>query len=175
MSTRPEVAWPFQNLSLSIDLWDAARRLERLDLPAAFRDLPDRMQASAARNDQTILQVARNLPYARHGFARRVEAKTLQPDREEDEAAFTAPWTWSYGHETDAQIALLCLLRYRQTGQAEYRALALAAADRYLASDPPPSEVLYPGPLGQAISLQAAAYRLTGRRSTSHGPTTSPG
>ena len=160
MSTRPELGWPFQNLSLAIDLWDAARRIERPDLPATYRDLPKRMRESAAQHDRTVLQLARAVPYTGHGFARRVNARTLTP---EGETAFTAPWAWSYGQETDAQVAMLCLLRYRQAGEVGYRALALAAADRYLASDPPPAEVLYPGTVGQAIALQVAAYRLTGR------------
>ena len=159
-SGRRDLAWPFQNLSLAIDLWDAARRIERPNLPATYRELPKRMRESAVQIDRTVLQLARTVPYSLNGFARRVNAKTLQP---EGEPAFTAPWTSSYGHEIDAQAAMLYLLRFRQTGEAEYRALALAAADRYLGSEPASSEVLYPGTLGQAIALQVAAYRLTGR------------
>jgi hypothetical protein len=167
MSSRPELGWPSQNLSLAIDLWDAARLFEAGKLPSEYRDLPGRLRASAARQDVTFLRIARDVPYAGHGFVRAVDTETLKPrdDRlAEGDSLFTTPWASTYGDETDAQIGMLCLLRYRQTGDPAYRALVLAVADRYLLSDPSPSTVVYPGPVGIAIGLELSAYRLTGQR-----------
>jgi hypothetical protein len=167
MSSRPELGWPSQTLSLAIDLWDAARLLDRATLPTAYQGLPGRMRASAARNDRPFLRIARDVPYARHGFVRAVDTETLEPGDDrlaEGDSLFTAPWASTYGDETDAQVAMLCLLRYRQTGDQAYRALVLAAAERYLVSDPALSAVVYPGPVGIAIGLELSAHRLTGQR-----------
>ena len=164
-SLRPELGWPLQNLSLSIDLWNAAKRLERRNLPADYRDLAQRMRASAARDDAVFFKLARDVPYREHGFVTAVQTETLDPgDPREEASPFTRPWISSYGDETDAQGALLCLLRYRQVGDNSYRGLFLAAADRYLTTDPNRSRIVYPGAVGQAIALEVAAYRLTGER-----------
>jgi hypothetical protein len=167
MSSRPDLGWPSQNLSLAIDLSDAARILEQAKVPTTYHDLPGRMRVSAARNDLIFLKIARDTPYAEHGFARAVDTDTLKPgdDRRADgDPLFTAPWDSTYGDETDAQVGMLCLLRYHQTGDPSYRALVLTVADRYITSDPDPSSVVYPGPVGIAINLELSAHRLTGQR-----------
>jgi hypothetical protein len=136
-------------------------------LPRAYRDLPGRMRASAARNDLTILKIVRSISYDRSGFVRAVNTETLKPgddQRAEGDSLFTSPWASTYGDETDAQVGMLCLARFRQTGDATFRSLFLVVADRYLATGPNLAAGVYPGPVGEAIGLEVAAFRLTGER-----------
>lgn len=78
------------------------------------------------------------------------------------------PREWSavgataYGENTGAQMANLCLLRYRQNGNEGYRRLVLAAADRYLESEPDIGFPVYPGTLGDTILLMLGAHELSG-------------
>jgi hypothetical protein len=70
----------------------------------------------------------------------------------------THRWNGGYG-VTTAQLAMLCVSRYDNTGKAGYRDLILGAADAYLDSLPPETEDAWPSTFGHAISLQLAAWR----------------
>ncbi len=62
-----------------------------------------------------------------------------------------------------AQVAMMHVSRYENTGQLNYRDLLQTSADAYLKSSPPGDEDLLPRVLGNAISLQLAAWRSTAR------------
>lgn len=73
-------------------------------------------------------------------------------------------WNRGPGEQTTAQIAMMCVSRYENTGRVAYRDLIQRAAEAYLKSAPPEDEDLWPGSLGHAISLQLAAWRSTARQ-----------
>jgi hypothetical protein len=74
--------------------------------------------------------------------------------------SFTPLWNARHG-PTTAQIGMMCVSRYDNTGTVEFRELVHAAANSYLKSMPSENEDVWPLTIGQAISLQLAAWRST--------------
>lgn len=153
--SREKMIWPESNLSLAIDLWDGAQRV-----PAK---LAGKMRRSASKTDQVYLRIKHDLSPAGRGFVSGASADTLEPF---SSGSWTNTKTWAtgYGKRTDAQNAMICHLRYRQTKSDSYRKLILAAAGRYLDSGPDLKSTIFPGPMGDAIFLMLAARKLTGQR-----------
>ena len=56
------------------------------------------------------------------------------------------------------------MLRYQQTGNEGFRQLILAAADRYLDTEPVTDFPVYPGSLGDVIRLLLNAHELSGQQ-----------
>ena len=161
-SNTPELVWPTSNASLAIDLTESSALV-----PTA---LGKKMLACAARIDDTFLAIRHDLGSSGKGFLKAVRASTLEPTTTEIErhaknkagtSPYTRTWETGYGESTDAAVAMLCVSRYRQTKRDGYRKLFLAAADRYLASDPDLTIALYPGALAEAIAVLLDAHRLT--------------
>ncbi len=152
----PEQLWPASNLSLAVDLWDCAEVV-----PA---ELADKMRACGSRTDEVYLKMAHDLSPGACGFITFGLTSTLEPGdpRKGKRRHFTDTWATGYGEATDAQLALLCLMRYRQVKLQKYEELALAAGERYLKSEPNTSIALYPGSMGDAVALMLALHRLTG-------------
>jgi hypothetical protein len=75
----------------------------------------------------------------------------------------TLPWAGPQG-VTTAQVGMMCVSRYENTGDVDYRNLLHAAADVYLTALPDKEPDVTPRTLGQAISLQVAAWRSTARQ-----------
>jgi hypothetical protein len=158
-----ELAWPQSNLSLAIDLWASAPRVPE--------KIAEKMRACAAGIDDTFLAIKHDLSSDGKGFLKAVRASTLEatdtyavrgtkkPGAPLD--SHTRTWETGYGDATDAQVAMLCLLRSQQARKADYERLFLAAAERYLKRDPDLTIALYPGALGEAIAVMLGAYRLT--------------
>jgi hypothetical protein len=155
-SVTPELMWPESNLSLAIDLEEAARSVPP--------ELARKLRAFASHIDETFLGIPHDLSPAGKGFVERAVTSTLQPGaaRGADKGLFTRLWATGYGEATDAQMAMLCLLRYRQVRNEGYRKLFLGAAERYLHSAPDTSIALYPGALAEATAVMLGAFRLTG-------------
>ena len=150
----PEVCWPASNLSLAIDLWTNADKM-----PNA---LAKTMRQCAKRTDAVFHKFPHDLKPGGQGFVAEAVTSTLGPGSARGkDRFFTRPWALEYGATTDATLAMLCYLRHKQIDDDGYKRLFLATADRYLDSEPDTSIVLYPGALGDAISLLIAAYRVT--------------
>ena len=150
---RATIVWPESNVSLAVDLWDSAAVM-----PA---DLGRRMRARASKTDDVYLKLTHDFGPKGIGFVAGAHWGTL--------AALTSgSWTHtqmyatSYGKSTDAQVAMLCTLRYRQVKLPGYRKLVLAAAGRYLTTDPDTKGTVFPGAMGDVIFLMIAAGELTG-------------
>jgi hypothetical protein len=63
---------------------------------------------------------------------------------------------------TDGKIAMLCYLRYLQVlDTAGLKELVVRSADRYLASNPPSTDHIVAGALGDVIGNLIGAHRLT--------------
>jgi len=155
-SKSPDLSWPPSELSLAVDLWDGAARV-----PA---DLAAKQPACASRSDEVFLKLPHDLGPAGKGFVWTASAsdhKAGSPGGGSKQRSYTDTWATGYGEGTDAQVAMLCLLRFQQVKLDGYRRLVLGAADRYLKSEPKESVVLYPGAMGDAIALLLAAHRLT--------------
>ncbi len=158
----PELMWPNSNVSLAVDLHDAA---EKAPAPLAAK-----MRACARTTDQVFLAIDNDLSPEGEGFMIHAVSSTLEPGwlrlgkPDDTRRHFSATWATGYGDATDAQIAMLCHLRFLQTGNPGYRALVLDAAGRYLESEPDTSIALYPGALADAIHLMLASHSLTGER-----------
>ena len=153
--SRGKTMWPESNLSLAIDLADAAPRV-----PA---ELAEKMRANAAKTDRVYLKLAHDLGPGGRGFVSGAATDTLKPF---DKGPWTATRTWSnrYGAYTDAQVAMMCWTRWRQVKLDGYRKLFRAAAERYVKTDPDTSRVIWPGVFGDAIWLLVEAHRMTGRK-----------
>lgn len=164
----PELSWPHSELSMAIDVWDAAQRV-----PA---DLSARMKATTDQTDTVFLSLEHDLSPGGHGFIKSANVATaepyLPPDPKEvvselSRTPYSYTWATGYGMVTDAKLGMMCLLRYQQVPLDGYRKLALAAADRYLDSEPDLQHLtlpLFPDALAEAIALQLGAWRLTGEQ-----------
>jgi hypothetical protein len=149
-----ETCWPPSNLSLAIDLWNCA--------PGLPNEVAKKLKNCAKRTDKVFLQLPHDLKPGGAGFVTEAVTSTGEPGSARGrDRLFTQPWTLEYGAYTDATIGMLCYLRHGQIDSPDYRKLFLAAADRYLNSEPDTSIALYPGALGDAITLLTRAYRTT--------------
>lgn len=101
------------------------------------------------------------------GAAHRVPdplASRLRAAAQQTDARFTAQpkallWRGGDGAPTVAQIGMMCVSRYDNSGDGRYRNLIFSAADPYLNSLPNDEEDIWPMTFGHAISLQLAAWR----------------
>ncbi|MBI5829966.1 MAG: hypothetical protein HZB20_10615 [Chloroflexi bacterium] len=161
-SSTPELVWPQSNLSLAIDLHDGAKKV-----PAP---LAKKMRACAERIDGTFMAIKHDMGPDGRGFLKAVRASTLEPTdtytargikKPVKKDSWTHTWETGYGESTDAQAAMLCLSRWQQVRRDGCKKLFLAAAGRYLRSDPDLTITLYPGALADAIAVVVGAYRLT--------------
>jgi hypothetical protein len=157
-STNPgriHIMWPESNLSLAVDLWDAAK----LAPPA----LALKMRQRAVKTDEVYLSLTHEFDPEGRGFVAGANVDTLER-LTEGPWTDTAVWATAYGKTTDAQEAILCHLRWRQTRNERYRKLILDSAARYLDSEPEATAVLYPGPMADAINLMLVCHELTGEK-----------
>jgi hypothetical protein len=132
-------------LSLAIDCDGAAHHVPE--------PLASRLQALASREDEVFCALRHDLKNS-GGFLKDVGKAAVQPkDRH------TPRWSVPHPDLTTAQVGLMCVSRYDNTGKVGYRDLILGAADAYLNSVPADNEDAWPVTLGHAISLQVAAWR----------------
>jgi len=154
-STNPgriEIMWPESNLSLAVDLWDGAEKVPE--------KLAEKMRQRAFKTDRVYLSLAHNFSPSGKGFVAGANVHTLQR-LTEGPWTDTAVWATGYGKATDAQIAMLCYLRYQQVKTDGHKKLVLDAASRYLYTEPDVGITLYPGSMAEAIFLMLAAHKLT--------------
>ncbi len=145
-----ENAWVASTLSMAIDLDGAAHH--------APEPLASRLQAFAAREDDIFCALPHDLKRT-GGFVTEVEVATGTPSKEH-----TPPWNARYGGSTTAQVGLMCVSRYENTGKFPYREIIHAAADSYLDSLPTEDADAWPATFGHAVSLELAAWRSTARQ-----------
>lgn len=133
-------------LSLAIDCDGAAHHVPE--------PLASRLRVFAARDDELVCALSHDVNKNR-GFSLNVSPHTGKPfDR------YTPLWKTKalYGGTT-AEIGMMCVSRYDNTGKVGYRDLILSAADAYLDSLPKDDADAWPVTFGHAISLQLAAWR----------------
>ena len=147
--------WPNSNLGLAIDLWDAVPKLP----PETGRQL----RGMALDIDEVYLKIPHDLSPDGQGFVSQGNAETLAAEdvRNGNNRVYSDLWTTGYGQSTDANAANICMLRYQQTGNEGFSQLVLAAADRYLDTEPVTDFPVYPGSLGDVIRLLMNAHDLT--------------
>jgi hypothetical protein len=147
--------WPQSNLSLAVDLHDAASKLPNL--------LGGRMHALARSIDSVYSRTSHELHNEGRGFVVSGNTETLRAEdvRDSGQPAYTDLWATGYGQATDAAAGNICVLRYRQTGSEYYKDFVIASANRYLDADPDLLFPLYPGTMGDVIYLLLAAYEIS--------------
>ena len=143
-------AWADSSLSLAIDC-DGAAAL----VPAK---LGSRLRAFAAKEDEVFCSLAHEVR-TKGGFLTTIDAATARA-----RAQPTPLWAARYDAVTTAQMGMMCVSRYENSGKVSYREWVLAAADAYMKSLPAETEDAWPGTFGQAISLQVAAWRSTSKQ-----------
>ncbi|MHC4647649.1 MAG: hypothetical protein ACYTBJ_19455 [Planctomycetota bacterium] len=153
---RINIMWPQSNLSLAIDLWDAAGKV-----PQA---LSGKMKARASKCDKVFLGLKHDFAPNGKGFVAGANVHTLERLPEGSKWVGTQVWATGYGKCTDAQVAMMCYLRYRQVGNEGFKKLTVDSAARYLTSSPDLAVTLYPGSIADAILHMLAAYELTGQQ-----------
>jgi hypothetical protein len=141
-------AWAASAPSLAVD-GDAASRL----VP---EPLASRLRALANKEDEIFCSLPHDLK-ASGGFII-VNPMTISTERK------TSLWSARVGGHTTAQVGMMCVSRYENTGRIAYRDLMHAAADAYLESLPEEGVDAWPATFGHAISLQLAAWRSTARQ-----------
>jgi hypothetical protein len=129
--------------SLAIDCDGAAHHLPK-PVAAGLRSL-------AARQDHLFCSVSHRVK----------ETGGFMVSRNEQGHQPTSLWKKQAAGYTTAQIAMMCVSRYDNTGKMGYRKLLIEAADAYLDWLPEPDVDAWPGTFGQAISLEVAAWRHT--------------
>lgn len=132
-------------LSLTIDCDGAAHLVPE--------PLASRLRAFAAREDKSFCALPHDLK-STGGFVTGAEPATGGPGE-----PLTPLWNTRYGGNTTAQVGMMCVSRYDNTGGIGHRRPLMAAADAYLNSLPADGEDIWPGTFGHAISLQVAAWR----------------
>lgn len=152
---RITIMWPESNLSLAVDLWDGAEKVPT--------ELADKMRKRALKTDKIYLSLKHDFSPNGKGFVAGANVNTLER-LTEGPWTDTAIWATAYGKATDAQIAMLCYLRYQQVKTEGFKKLVLDAASRYLVSGPDTTITLFPGSLANAIFLMLACYELTGQQ-----------
>jgi len=152
--SRINIMWPESNLSLAVDLWDAADKVPE--------KLANKMRERAFKTDRVYLTLAHDFSPGGKGFVAGANVHTLER-LTKGPWTDTAIWATGYGKATDAQIAMLCYLRYQQVKTDGFKKLVLDAASRYLYTEPDVGITLYPGSMAEAIFLMLASYELTGR------------
>lgn len=145
------VCWVESQLSMAIDLSTAAA--------AVPRPLRIKLLRTSKSNDDFFLCLPHDFGDAGKGF---VATSDYFSQTESTPSAYCPTWASGYGIATNAQAAMTCYERYRQTKDQRYADLVVKAAALYLASEPDAAIELYPGPLGDAIFLMVSAFRLTG-------------
>jgi hypothetical protein len=154
--------WTDGNLEL-------ARCLGKAALLVADPEPAGRLQALASRLDEAFLTAPHTLD-AGGGFAATLDAATGKPRSRDSNKPYTEPWATGYGHGTHAAVANLCWARHGQLDAsrpehaAAYRALIVAAADQYLAAEPPTDALHKPRAFADVIEFMLNAHILTGRR-----------
>jgi len=108
-----------------------------------------RLRAIATREDAAFCALPHDLK-AKGGFVTGGEA-------------LTPLWVAPSNGVTTAQVAMMCVSRYENTGATRYRELMHAAAEAYLQSMPSAEDDTWPAAMGHAISLQVAAWGSTAR------------
>lgn len=137
------------SLSLAIDCDGAARK--------APEPLRTRLRRFALREDEVFCSLPHDLKAG--GFALNFDAATGKPD-----GSLTPLWGAKYGAFTTAAVAMMCVGRYHNVGNAAYRDLIVAAADAYMDSLPGDGVDAWPMTFGHAISLELAAFAVTARK-----------
>jgi len=147
--------WPNSNLGLAIDLWDAVPKLPE--------ELGGKLKEMALEIDKVYLRIGHDVSPDGPGFVSQGNAETLAAEdvRDGNNRVYTDLWTTGYGQSTDASTANVCMLRYKQNGDIEFRQLVLSAADRYLDTEPVTDFPVYPGSLGDVIHLLLNAHEIT--------------
>lgn len=138
------------SLSLAIDCDGAAR-----DVPEPLRT---RLRRFAAREDEVFCSLPHDLN-DKKGFATSFDLATGKLD-----GSVTSMWEAEYGAFTTADVAMMCVSRYHNTGKVAYRDLIVAAADAYMDSLPADNIDAWPMTFGHAISLELAAFCATARK-----------
>ncbi len=153
-----KMMWPKSNVSLAVDLWDASYKVPD--------SLGERMRDRASRTDEVYIKMKHALSQDGEGFITQANVHTLEAEdvRNMGKRVYSHLWETGYGENTYAAIANLCYLRYRQVKQEGYRDLILAAANRYMNSEPDIDFPVYPGTLGDVIYLMINTYELTGEQ-----------
>jgi len=152
-----KIVWPDSNLSLAVDLTDAA---------GAFPEpLRKKMIDRAETTDRVYLSLGHDFSPRGIGFVQGARIDTLKT-LTSGPWTHTKPWVTGYGKATDSRIANLCYLRYLQLAEGKsrrgYRALILGSAFRYLESLPNFEETIYPGPMGHVVLHMLATHEITG-------------
>ncbi|MBI2925533.1 MAG: hypothetical protein HYY24_07500 [Verrucomicrobia bacterium] len=137
--------WPVSTLSLAIDCDGAAQGVPE--------PLAARLRAFAAREDEIFCGLPHDVKKT-GGFLTSVSKSAGKP-----EAGRTPLWEARYGGSTTAQVGMMCVSRYDNTGRVGYRDLIFGAADAYLDSLPTEGEGPWPATFGHALSLEIAAWR----------------
>jgi hypothetical protein len=132
-------------LSLAIDCDGAAQRVPE--------PLAARLRALAARVDEQCCSLPHGVKMSR-GFL--IHAANAGDAAKEPR---TPLWEASAASHTTAQMGMMCVSRYDNSGRVGYRDLIFAAADSYLDSLPGDDDDVWPGTFGHAISLELAAWR----------------
>jgi hypothetical protein len=143
--------WILSGLSLAIDC-DAAARLVPEPVASKLRGL-------ASEQDRMFYSAPHDLKVT-GGF---IAGDNLATAAGRNTALWT-PQTGRYRGHTTAQVGMMCVSRYENTGNVAYRDFVHAAADAYLKSMPGPNDDVWPMTFGHAISLQVAAWRSTAQQ-----------
>lgn len=138
---------PFSSLNCAIDCAGAARLVPE--------PLASRLDSVATKFDDQFCSLLHNLK-STSGFIHS-SAKTSS------NTGHTALWRTGPDMPTTAQVGMMCVARYDNGAQVNYRNLIIAAADAYLHSLPDKDSDVWPATLGHAISLELAAWRHTSR------------
>jgi hypothetical protein len=132
-------------LSLAIDCDGAAQRLPE--------SLASRLRVIAAAQDELFCSLPHEVR-ASGGFVIGGPKTSADPKPRD-----TRRWkAGEYGYTT-AQVGMMCVSRYDNTGKVGYRDLLFAAAAAYLDSLPAGGDDAWPATLGHAITLELAAWR----------------
>ena len=149
------------NLSLAIDLSDAAEKVPD-KLAKKMRHCANKIDRVYLANppERIVAIWKKNWVYVEKVTAGQVSIADVDAALGAD-ASYAAFWAGGYGDDSRCLSALKCLERYRQNKREGFKKRFLKEADAFLESEPNPKALLYPGEVGDAISLETEAFRIT--------------
>jgi hypothetical protein len=143
-----QMLWVFSNVSLSVDVWDAAQKVPS--------DLSQRLVAFAKKCDEVFFSLGHDLTPNGKGLLQTANVHSLEP------FGGGGPWPGFSPPWGEADSANVLFLRYQQVKDPRHKDAILQIAERFMRRHPTAEICFAPQTLGSTIFHLLNAHKLSG-------------